>query len=78
MRMVVRVLLQFSLGRATMDKRDGFPQESVIRLSEPELTLARHGDGPDPRLVELVRLLARQAAREWYHHLAEERRSKRS
>jgi hypothetical protein len=32
---------------------------------------------PDPRLVELVRLLARHAAREWYEGIGEECRPKR-
>lgn len=52
-------------------------RRDIARLEEPELTLARRGD-PDPRLVELVRLLARRAAREWYDHITEERRMKRS
>lgn len=39
--------------------------------------IVRHGDSPDPRLIELVRLLARRAAKEWYNHVAEERRPKR-
>ncbi|PWK61249.1 hypothetical protein C8K44_1343 [Aminobacter sp. AP02] len=41
-------------------------QKDTLRLAEPTLTLARHGDGPDARLVEIVRLLARRAAREAY------------
>jgi len=36
------------------------------------------GGGPDPRLVELVRLLARRAARQWYEKMMEERRAGRS
>lgn len=39
---------------------------SALRLVRPELTLARRGNGPDPRMVELVRLLARRAALEVY------------
>jgi hypothetical protein len=35
-----------------------------VRLVEPELKLVRRGNGPDPRLVEVVRLLARRAARQ--------------
>jgi hypothetical protein len=34
--------------------------------TEPELNLARYGQDIDPRLLELVRLLARRAAREVY------------
>ena len=51
-------------------------RRSMARLGEPELTLVKRGD-PDPRLVELVHILARQAAREWYDHLVEERDRKR-
>jgi hypothetical protein len=54
-------------------------RESTAGLREHELALAPHrGDSPDPRLVELVRLLARRAAQEWYKHVAERHRSKRS
>lgn len=52
-------------------------RRDIARLTKPKLTLVRRGD-PDPRMVELVRLLARRAAREWYDHITEERRSKRS
>jgi hypothetical protein len=40
-------------------KRGNFSQ-----FYEPELLLVRRGDGPDPRLIELARLLARRAVRE--------------
>lgn len=50
----------------------------ALRLVEPELTLVCSGDGPDPRLVEMVRLLARRAAREVYEEQQEERRRPRS
>jgi hypothetical protein len=60
--------------KTAVDQKNG----SVVRIVETELTLAHCGDGPDPRLVELVRLLARRAARDWYKHLAEEHRLKRS
>ncbi|MCF1480368.1 hypothetical protein G6L34_12835 [Agrobacterium tumefaciens] len=53
-------------------------QRSTLRLNEPELTLLRRGDGPDPRLVELVRLLARRAAREAFEEQTKERRTTRS
>jgi hypothetical protein len=52
--------------------------KSVCRIPEPELTLARHVDSADPRLAELVRLLARRAARSWYENMVEEHRLKRS
>jgi hypothetical protein len=45
----------------------------------PELTLASKSlNGPDPRLIEFVRLLARHAAAEFYGKLIEERPPKRS
>lgn len=53
-------------------------QRSTLRLNEPELTLLRRGDGRDPRLVELVRLLARRAAREAFEEQTKERRTTRS
>jgi hypothetical protein len=45
---------------------------------EPELSLSSVGDGPDPRLVELVRLLARRAARRWFEETKAESGSKDS
>lgn len=56
-----------------MDLGNGPRRRSALRLVEPELTLARQGDGPDPRLVELVRLLARRTAREIYETYRQER-----
>ena len=41
-------------------------QDKVKRLHEPELILASSRALPDPRLIELARLLARRAAREWF------------
>jgi hypothetical protein len=49
------------------------------RLREPNSALApRVGGDPDPRLMELVRLLARRAARQWYEKMMEERGRPRS
>ncbi|OLP54415.1 hypothetical protein BJF92_19245 [Rhizobium rhizosphaerae] len=61
-----------------MDHGSRPKQRSALRLIEPELTLARRGDGPDPRMVELARLLARRAAREVYEEQMRERRPTRS
>ena len=61
-----------------MDYGNSPKQRSVLRLVEPELTLLQRGDGPDPRLVELVRLLARRAAREVFEEQMKERRTLRS
>lgn len=56
----------------TMQRSARQQNGTVARLKEPELTLAPlAGDGPDPRLVELVRLLARRAARQWYEEMIE-------
>lgn len=48
------------------------------RPDEPVLSLAFSGSSPDPRLVKLVRLLARRAARKAYLEMLEERRTTRS
>lgn len=47
-------------------------------FGQPELTLLRVGDGPDPRLVEMVRLLARRAATELYEQERKKRQTARS
>ena len=45
-------------------------RKSLESAAEPELTLRSAGpgtgDGPHPHLVEFVRALARQAAKEWH------------
>jgi hypothetical protein len=46
--------------------------KSTSRHNEPELSLSSSGDGPDPRLVELVRLLARRAAQQWFEEMKAE------
>jgi len=62
----------------TMQRSAGQQDGTVAQLKERELTLAPlAGDGPDPRLVELARLLARRVARQWYDEMAEERRGPR-
>jgi hypothetical protein len=48
------------------------------RPDESVLNLASCDSGPDPRLVKLVRLLARRAARKAYLEMLEERRTTRS
>ena len=42
------------------------------------LSLTSSAGSHDPRLAELVRLLARRAAREWYDQQSGERRQPRS
>lgn len=61
-----------------MDQDKRQQQRSALRLVEPELSLVRRGDGPDPRLSELVRLLARRAAREVFEEQMKERSTTRS
>jgi hypothetical protein len=61
-----------------MRKSAGPQRGNVTRLGEPLVTLvSRSGEGPDPRLVELVRILARRAARRWYAEQAEVQRRER-
>lgn len=61
-----------------MDQGKRQQQRSALRLAEPELTLMRRGDGLDSRLVEVVRLLARRAAREAFEEQTKGRRKTRS
>lgn len=51
---------------------------TVVPVTEPDTKAVRGRVDPDPRLVELVRLLARRAARQWYEKMMEERRAGRS
>ena len=54
-------------------------RKDIARYNEPELTLVpQSGNAPDPRLVEIVRLLARHAAQRWYEQANKEQGSKRS
>lgn len=46
--------------------------KSTFRHHEPELSLSSTDDGPDPRLVDLVRLLARRGARQWFEEMKAE------
>ncbi|MET3352808.1 hypothetical protein V5F34_20695 [Xanthobacter autotrophicus] len=70
--------LQSLSNGATMDQDKRQQQRSALRLVEPELSLVRRGDGPDPRLSELARLLARRAAREVFEEQIKERSTTRS
>ena len=72
------IALQSASNDATMDHGNHPKRRSALRLIEPELTLVRRGEGSDPRLIELVRLLARRAAREEFEKQTEERRTTRS
>lgn len=61
-----------------MDKKPAKTRRDLSPLGEPELTLVKRGEGSDPRLVELVRLLARRAALELYEVEMRERGTTRS
>ena len=58
--------LQWPMKSAIMTTVARQRHAAIVRLREPELKFAPPGNGVDPRLVELVRLLARRAVREWY------------
>jgi hypothetical protein len=75
---VKAINLQPASDGATMDHGKRLKQRSSLRPVEPELTLAPRGNGPDPRLVELARLLARRAARKVFEAQMKERRTTRS
>lgn len=47
-------------------------------FGEPELKLTISGDGPDPRLIALVRVLARRTARSLYEQQLRDYRASRS
>jgi hypothetical protein len=53
-------------------------RDPVVPVTPPDPNDLPGRDGPDPRLVELVRLLARRAARQRYEKMMEERRAGRS
>lgn len=72
------IILQPASNDPTMENGNRPKQTSALRLIEPGLTLVRRGDGPDPRLVELARLLARRAAREVFEEQTKGRRTTRS
>jgi len=59
--------------RLASAKHDGMMRKTTrqrqaeVKPGKPALTLVScSSQGPDPRLVELVRILARRAARTWY------------
>jgi hypothetical protein len=53
-------------------------RRNTLQLIEPELTFVRRGEEPDPRMVGLVRLLARRAARQCYEEQLKDRCTTRS
>ncbi|MEQ1516330.1 MAG: hypothetical protein ABL931_07570 [Usitatibacteraceae bacterium] len=61
-----------------MDTGNRQQRKAALRLFEPDLQLRQLGDSTDPRLVELVRLLARRAARQVFEEQMKGRRVPRS
>lgn len=62
-------------GKGMMRQSTGPDLEAGGGLGEPQLTLVSPPGGQaDPRLVELVRILARRAARQWYVEQVEAQR----
>lgn len=49
-----------------MARQPDITRKAEAQYGKPELSLATAGDGPDPRLLALVRVLARRAARGLY------------
>jgi len=71
--------VQSALTGVTMKETVAQKHKGPSRPKESELTFApQNGNGPDPRLVEFVRLLARRAAQERYEQPDQEHRSKSS
>lgn len=65
--------------RNTMNDAGVQKRKGTAPLPEPGLTLVPQSvNAPDPRLIEFVRLLARNAARRWYEQSDKEQGSKRS
>lgn len=52
--------------------------KAEAEFGEPELTLSTVADGPDPRMLALVRLLARRAARGVYEQQLQDHPASRS
>jgi hypothetical protein len=76
--LIAIVMVQSAINGAIMKEVVVQKRKDIARLAEQELTLARQGESPDPRPFELVHILARRAAREWYKRIAQEHRVKRS
>jgi hypothetical protein len=76
---IVRSLfLQSEVDGAKMETSNRQRQKIALRFVEPNLQLRRSGESIDLRLVELVRLLARRAARQVFEEQMKGRRVPRS
>ena len=77
MAMLPRDFVLLAAGKGMMRQSTGPELEAGGGLEEPQLTLVSPPGGrPDPRLVELVRILARRAARRWYAEQVEAQRQR--
>jgi len=75
MAMLPRHFVLLAAGKGMMRRSIGTERDVRVGLEEPQLTLVSPPGGrPDPRLVELVRILARRAARRWYAEQVEAQR----
>lgn len=61
-----------------MAQQPDINSRAEAEFGEPELTLAAVGDSPDPRMLALVRLLARRAARGLYEQQLKDHRTPRA
>jgi hypothetical protein len=61
--------------KGVMMQRPVGENHTIVPFEASRMDLASDGDRPDVRLVELVRLLARRAARQWYKKMMEQRRA---
>ncbi len=57
-----------------MTDRPSQSSAPAYRPPEPELRLVLRPNTPDPRLVALVRLMARRVARDWFRSQQQEQR----
>lgn len=76
--MLTSNILQSASNAATMGQASRSVEKILTPVPEPELTLRRHNQGVDRHLVDLVRLLARRAARGSFEAQIEERQKTRS
>lgn len=75
MAMLPRDSVLLAAGKGMMRQSTGQDLEAGGGLGEAQLTLVSPPGGqPDPRLAELVRILARRAARRWYAEQVEAQR----
>ena len=61
-----------------MARQPDIGRKTEAEFGKSELTLAASDDGPDPRMLALVRLLARRAARGVYEQQLQDHPASRS